>query len=230
MPYGIEEANNKIIKELSSNLIKIEEYQNKRLKKINALIKNLKDIKEREYDNQFFLEYITSIDDNIKFLEIIKNIDNVQNKRLIIGKIDEYILKIVGKIDEWLELIKIKSEEVHFGNKYLKGIKIHQLKTRFYARIKEFNPDYTMVIKHPINELQAKIQRGRTDQELLKLDIKDPITGGRSIRKYDNVELPGSLLTITQGHHRVYELYRRYLQGRINGDIEVEIIIDKKFI
>jgi hypothetical protein len=47
---------------------------------------------------------------------------------------------------------------------------------------------------------------------------KHPITGTRIFRAADTGKAPGSQLNVLEGHHRLNELYRRYLKGEIDGD------------
>jgi len=97
----------------------------------------------------------------------------------------------------------------------------------FYCLAREFHPS-KLVVKHPWNVVQAKIQRGRSVEKLLSYDESDPLRAER-------FPLGGDLygIKILDGHHRVYEIYRRFvnglldnvvLEGRSGGDILVKFI------
>lgn len=235
MPYGITEISSKTIGDIESNLeniVKNQENYGVMRKHIENIIKILELFLQREIDNLFFQDIMPKITKLPKILrELLKYFKNEENPfdKSLMMEINFTLSEIIKKIREWIEVVKIKSQ-IPNGNSHLIDLKIHKLKTRFYAKIKELNPDHTLVMKHPIDKRQEEIQRNRTTKDLLKLDEEDPIMGGRENRKGDDYNYPGSLLVVTQGHHRLYELYKRYLQGIISGDTLVEFIIDKKFL
>ncbi len=241
MPYGIEEINSRIISNIAKNLLdtntSVKINDNTRRKNLRMIIDSLELLKIREWDNPFFSETNKRIGKTIQLLKDLLNMYQNYKKFLakltdindnILNTINQELMLIIKKIEKWLDYIKPKLEEVAEGNVHLKDLKLHPLKTRFYAKIKEFNPDYTMIMKHPINERQAELQAKRSTEDLLKIDRKDPVAGGRKFRKEDDTAYPGSILVVTNGHHRLYELYKRYLQGKISGDTLVEFIIDEK--
>lgn len=97
----------------------------------------------------------------------------------------------------------------------------------FYCLVREFHPS-KLVVKHPWNVVQAKIQRNRSVEKLLSYDEADPLRAERFM-------LGGSLygIKILDGHHRIYEIYRRFIngllddvviEGRSGGDILVRFI------
>ncbi len=241
MPYGIEETYENFQQEIYKNLldpaVPIVINDKKRKKNLRVLINSLEILNQESSDNPLFSNIISKID---KLLNLLKNLltiyENYKSRSRELGSIDQGVIKDINKeltliietIVRWLENVRRKSEEVAVGNKHLKDIKLHPINTRFYTKIKEFNPDYTEEMVHPINKQQKQIQRKRTTEELLKLDKKDPITGARNYRIGDDYSFPGSKLIVSQGHHRLYELYMRYLQGMVDGNMLVEFIIDEK--
>jgi len=97
----------------------------------------------------------------------------------------------------------------------------------FYCLAREFHPS-RLVVKHPWNVVQARIQRNRSVEKLLSFDESDPLRAERFI-------LGGGLygIKILDGHHRIYEIYRRFVNGlledvniggRSGGDILVRFI------
>lgn len=242
MPYGIIETNNKIISEIENNIldiaIRIDENNRTRRKNLEKLTEILKLLIEREINNPFFhdiIEKIKNLLNNIKTL--LQVYYNYKSSIGILSKLDQDLIRIINKelfeikkrIENWIENVRIKSVILD-GNSHLINLKIHPMKTRFYVKVMELNPDSTLVLKHPINERQAALQKVRPTKDLFKLDQKDLIKGGRENRKEDDYNYPGSLVIVTQGHHRLYEIYIRYLQGIIDGETLIEFIVDEKFI
>lgn len=98
----------------------------------------------------------------------------------------------------------------------------------FYCLAREFHPS-RLVVKHPWNVVQAKIQRNRPVEKLLGFDESDPLRAERFV-------LGNNLygIKVLDGHHRVYEIYRRFVNGllddvlienRSGGDILVRFIV-----
>ncbi|HZX12389.1 MAG TPA: hypothetical protein VFE88_02945 [Candidatus Nanoarchaeia archaeon] len=159
-----------------------------------------------------------------------------KNKPGLLGGIDEsvvetlsrIIFEVVETIEVWLKKVQRKMDGVAKGNKHLRDLPIHERMTRFYAKVSEFNAEATLVLRHPLNEVQKKRVRSAKDEDLMRYNLKDPIMGRREFREDDDFRFPGSRIILTQGTHRTYELYRRYLQERINGNMLVEFVIDMK--
>ncbi len=243
MPYEIESIYQDIVKNLNDGLldpaVPLTVNDKKRRANLRILITTLEFLRKEESDNPLFSDAMHVISDLTDVLKnLLKIYDNYRNAGLRLRDFDQKILKeinsrivsIIRLILAWLKNVRQKSEEVAAGNNHLKDLKLHPKNTRFYAKVKEFNPDYTEEMVHPINEHQKAIQRKRTTEELLKLDVNDPITGARNYRKGDDYFYPGSKLIVSQGHHRLYELYIRYLQGKLEGNTLVEFIIDEKYL
>ncbi len=102
---------------------------------------------------------------------------------------------------------------------------------KFYCAVKEFHPRRLDVV-HPLNERQLSGQRRRPSADLLKIDPNDPISGQRFWRPGDRAMSSG--IRIQAGHHRLYELYRRYINGileglcvgnRCGGDLLIEFVM-----
>jgi len=243
MPYEIERVYQDVLKNLNDGLldpaVPLNVNDRKRRANLRILITTLEFLRKEESDNPLFSDAMHGISDLADLLKnLLRIYDNYKNEGLRLRDFDQKILKeinskivlIIRLIFAWLENIRQKSEEVAAGNSHLKDLKLHPKNTRFYTKVKEFNPDYTEEMVHPINEHQKAIQRKRTTEELVRLDVKDPITGARNYRKGDDYSYPGSKLIVSQGHHRLYELYRRFLQERLNGNTLVEFIIDEKYL
>lgn len=243
MPYQIVETRNEAISKIKDNLLDsnmpIEEDNKERKNKLKKIEEVLNFILEQEIDNPYFSDIMPRIrnllDLTIKLKRIYSNFRRESAKlagtdKDIFLTINKELITITKRIEYWLETIKPKIEEIRKGNRHLRNLKLHPYKTRFYVKVKELNPDHTMLMIHPINEKQAAIQRNRTTEKLLLSDRKDPVTGARGFRSGDDPAYPGSQVIVTNGHHRLYELYKRYLQGRVSGDTLVEFMIDEKFI
>ena len=101
---------------------------------------------------------------------------------------------------------------------------------KFYCMIREFHPR-KIYSKHVWNEIQAGPQRDRPTKDLVSYSELDPIAGHRFFTT-DPIEKHGPAvgIAIFAGHHRIYELYRRYLndklknfkfEGEKNGNVKV---------
>ena len=93
--------------------------------------------------------------------------------------------------------------------------------------IKELNLN-KHILKHPINEVQYSYHIKRDSEDLMKYynERERAFLGERVFSKDDSSLYPGSILRIKGGHHRTFELYRRYLQGRIDGNRMIEFIVE----
>jgi|GEM_PF-6776750 len=85
----------------------------------------------------------------------------------------------------------------------------------FYCLTREFHPA-RLTTKHPWNSVQAKIQRNRSVEKLIGFDESDPLRAERFMLGDGFYGIK-----ILDGHHRVYEIYRRFVNGLLN-DVVVE--------
>jgi len=115
------------------------------------------------------------------------------------------------------------------GNQYLKNIPVHKNPDRFYVMVKELNP-VKIIVKNPLKDIQANVQAGFSNQKLQAFNEDDPISGTRVWAAGDRDNAPGSNLRIYSGHHRIYELYKRYIAGKIDGDALIEFVKVEKSI
>ena len=210
----------------------IHEKNKDRIKKLIFTIEVLSDIISEEVDNP-----------NLK--GIIKHCENLKNdlirihnayqgiKRAIewlsgqthIGTITKISFRqeiIIKALKEWYNLAKKRIERAGDNNKHLRDIPQHSNQKKFYAKIMEFDPKRTIGL-HPLTHQQMEAQSSRTNKDIILFDEKDPISGYRVFSKNDDIRYPGSIIFIVNGHHRLYELFMRYLQGRIDGNTLVEI-------
>jgi len=130
---------------------------------------------------------------------------------------------IIDSFQSWQVLFDKKISPFIEGNQYLTKLPSHPNPDRFYIYVKELNP-INLALKHPLDELQARDQARRSVKELLAFDENDPIIARRSFDSSDRLNAPGSRIFIAAGHHRIYELYRRYLMGRIKGNLLLEAV------
>ncbi len=80
---------------------------------------------------------------------------------------------------------------------------------------------------HPFDPRQLENQKRRATEDLLKPDPAEPISGYRVFEPGDKTVYPGSGIRIIDGHHRTFELYRRYLNGGLDGNTLV--LVRKKY-
>ena len=147
--------------------------------------------------------------------------------RKTIEKLNGQIDRIVAGLDDWTQLAE-KKVHAHLRNaarnQYLKNLPHPKDQDYFYIMVKELGP-HQVKYKHQFNMRQFKEQQDRSSEDLMKFDPDDPITGKRSIAHGDIAAYPASDLHILEGHHRTFEIYRRFLKGEIDGDA---VILVKK--
>ncbi len=132
-------------------------------------------------------------------------------------------LKQLGSYLRDLYNMKIKAEVVEFrtGNKHLREIPLHPDPDKFYVMVKELNHYLGLKQKHPVNLDQKRFLEQLTSSELLQLARKG-IKGSRFFGRHDMLFYPGSNIKLEAGHHRLYEIYQRYLKGEIKGNTLIE--------
>ncbi len=96
--------------------------------------------------------------------------------------------------------------------------------------IREFHPR-KIDGKHPWNEIQLLSLKELSTEDIFAKSSEDPMSGFRFFITEDIKDYgPATGVKIKSGHHRVYELYRRYINGLLektsmqkqwNGDILV---------
>ena len=202
--------------------------------KIFTLIQTLNELIKEEKDNPQLGDSIKKGEELISTLIRMQNAYQgsqralswltTQDQLTIITEINRILDNIINKLESWYKDVEKKVNEIKKNN-HLKNLPRHPNTNRFYVKVKELNPDRTIGL-HPLTEQQAAIQSRRTNEQLLQYDAVDAIAGYRQFSKEDNKLYPGSIIAITNGHHRLSELYKRYLQGRIDGNKLVEFQID----
>jgi hypothetical protein len=91
---------------------------------------------------------------------------------------------------------------------------------RFRIKIKDL--EYRR-IKHGIDPDQAHSQASRSTDDLIRYDPDDPIRGDTYWVGNEEPGEPARGLQVMGGHHRLQELHNRYLEGIVDGDLEVEV-------
>lgn len=105
----------------------------------------------------------------------------------------------------------------------------------FEAKIKEFNPVTNLIGAHPFSDFQITAQEKRSFKDLIKVDVNVDFTDIESIEKVDNIrgfrafgpddntKFPGSFIVLCAGHHRIRELFVRFIKREIPGDTKILI-------
>ncbi len=230
-----------LIKEVQKNLnlskldIKedVDEYDANTLRKIANIVANLSKILKAQIKDARVIVLLNQVKGLKEFLESVLQAysGNEKLKSWLIkmhGKntteeIDKELNEIISKLDSWNSLLKTKFGDIKEGNKHIEDIPVHEYTDRFYIKVKELIPGKTLILKQPVNPVQSRTHQERTNEQLMKYDEKDPISGRRFFRDKDTGKGPASGIVITQGHHRIHEIIRRYLSGRINGETLIEI-------
>lgn len=216
------EEEKKIVKGIKENLLDasllLEKKQKAKTKNVMILLDNFLFF---EQDNPNLQKLNNKIRMIVKLLEKINdNEQNIEIKKFI----NTALIGIIQNINKWIAHIKEKFNEIMGSNEHLTILPKHKDPDKFYVMVKELNLNRHM-LRHPINEIQLRNQMKRSNEVLIKHDKKDPISGSRVFSKKDSILYPGSTLVIKDGHHRLFELYRRYIQGRINGNTLIEFEI-----
>jgi len=106
----------------------------------------------------------------------------------------------------------------------------------FEAHIKELCPALTTInISHPYKDLQADYQDSQSLERLTYVNINVDLVSDVAIEEVDNIralrvhgpsdnkQYPGSYIVLKGGHHRIREIYKRYLEGRVDGNLKILI-------
>lgn len=234
-----------IMKQIKKNLILNQLDPKKELdftdfetrKRVQSLIKNLDVLISEEGRDPRLLKLVIDVkglrdflgllqkalDGSPKYLEWLKRQKGMNTKK----EVNLAIGRIVQGLDEWEA---IAEEKVHTHQKgvaknyYLRDLPSPESTDYFYVMVKELNPTQTKYL-HPFNPGQLASQKSRPTEDLLKPDPTGPIAGYRVFEKGDKTLYPGSGIRIIDGHHRTFEIYRRFLLGQISGDV---LILFKK--
>ena len=143
---------------------------------------------------------------------------------ILIQETNRRIEDVINLLKKWEKTIEHKVAPVEKGNQHLVDLLLHTDRRKFYVMAKELNP-MTLKTKHPLNPQQVEMVGQLSNEMLVQYNKEDPISGRRDFRKGDDFTYPGSQIIITTGHHRVFEIYKRYLLGKIDGDSLIEFVI-----
>ncbi|MBD3259553.1 hypothetical protein GF371_02870 [Candidatus Woesearchaeota archaeon] len=209
-------------------------WKGKRKTKIRKLLKDLYILFKFEGDNPKIIRLITRTKGLIEFLQKIAKAyegDPVLERWLMklpphrsVEDLNSAVEEIIKGLKKWEKIIKKKMHPIGEGNAHLENLPTHPNSDMFYVKAMELNPYCTMETKHSLRADQAERQANRTTEDLLRFDPKDPIKGRRIWRPKDTGRAPASGLIVTEGHHRLNEIYKRYLKGEISGDTLIEFV------
>ena len=200
-------------------------------KKIEDLLVKFKLLIQENSDNPRVIKLIRKVKGLKVFLENLRVAYEKDPSRaesqlqpiVVVNKINSEIDEIQAFIKSWKKTIKEKVSFVEKNNKHLENLPIHLNPEMFYVMVKELNP-VNLVTKHGLHPDQAKNVKLLSDSQLMNYNNGDPIAGSRVWKKTDSFSFPGSVIVVKQGHHRIYEVYRRYLLGTIYGDKLIEFL------
>jgi len=208
-------------------------------KRIHALITNLDILLSAERRDPRLLRLVVQVKGLKEFLQVLQKALSgsalysqwLQKQKGIRTKkeVNRAIDRIVSGLDEW---VRIAEENVHAHrkgaakNEYLENLPVPDSPDYFYVMVKELNPLQTKYL-HPLDPRQLENQKKRSTEDLLKPDPTDPVSGYRVFEPGDKTIYPGSGIRIINGHHRTFELYRRYLNGKLDGN--TLLLVRKKY-
>ncbi len=135
-----------------------------------------------------------------------------------------YMLEMI--IPVLIDWEKLSQEYFEEAKRNINPALLRNDQNSFYFMVREFHPR-KIDAKHPWNAVQLASLRELSTQEMFMNLSEDPFFGSRFLIPSDNKDCPTGVRIFT-GHHRVYELYRRFingelepisLQGHSNGDL-----------
>ncbi|MDO8661125.1 MAG: hypothetical protein Q7K43_04500, partial [Candidatus Woesearchaeota archaeon] len=134
----------------------------------------------------------------------------------------ERINTILNQLSDWK---KLAEKLLGPGNIHLQELDNHPQFSheKFFVFVKELAPSNLKVL-HPYHPDQARSQAKRETKNLLAYDEKDPISEYRLYWNSQEKHASGPRIAVKNGHHRLFEIYRRYLAGTIDGNEQVEFL------
>ena len=159
--------------------------------------------------------------------DLVNNYSNIKNSSNFLLPKDEINL-IISRILYW-ETISQNFYDISIQD--LDSLSNRPSSSTFFCKIKEFHPR-RLYLKHPWNEVQVNSLHSVSIRTLFDLvnNPKEPILGHRYFLSSETG--PAFGIAILDGHHRVYELYKRFINSQLtsertnsgsNGDILVLI-------
>lgn len=227
-----------IIKQIEKNLLLNQLDPRKELdfsdietrKRVHLLIKNLDVLISAEGRDPRLLKLVTDVKGLQEFLKMLqKALEGspeyakwLKQQKVISTKkeVNAAIGRIVEGLEKWEDIAEEKVHSHQKGaakNYYLRDLPSPESHDYFFVMVKELNPTQTKYL-HPFDPGQLANQKSRPTEDLLKPDPTEPISGYRVFEKGDKTLYPGSRVRIADGHHRTFEIYRRFLLGQISGD------------
>lgn len=150
------------------------------------------------------------LSDMKKYLSHPNLIPLVTKNKEDVGKILDIILE---ELEEWQEI----SEKYFIESRKNLELVIKKSSSHvFYCMIKELHPR-KLIEKHSWNEVQIRSIEPLSTEEIIKTIEKDTISGNRFFLQGDKAGL-GTGIRILNGHHRLYVLYKKYINWQVNGE------------
>ena len=143
-----------------------------------------------------------------------KNLTHPLLESLVKNKQEEWEQRIYVIIQELSTWQKVSEEYYMYGKKDLEELtKRPDIKT-FYCMIKEFHPT-KLIGKHPVNEVQLNSLETLSTEQIIETIQEDPISGHRFFLPGDDI--PATGINILTGNHRIYILFKRYINGLLQN-------------
>jgi len=203
MGHNFIEENEETLAGLKSNLLDegcaVKDLDKGEWVKARNLLGVLKTVKDREADNPFFAGLLVKMTRAVEVLEKLIRLHEFYKKNQnllekletgIVKTLNRSVLEVVKKVEAWERQIQTKMNVVGKGNKHLHDFPIHKMMTRFYAKVKEFNADATLVLRHPLNEMQKEMVRTAKDEDLISIM--------RKIRLWEEESLERMMILVFQ--------------------------------
>lgn len=162
-----------------------------------------------------------------KFLKyLVDDYSNIPNYSTFLVSLD----KIKFTINRILEWETLSESFFKLSKRGLNSLSYRPSSSTFFCKIKEFHPR-RLYIKHPWNEVQLSNIHSLSTKNILELINDEPLLGHRFFLGSESAPALG--IGIMDGHHRIYELYSRFINYQLvfietmsgsNGDIQVLVV------
>ncbi len=155
---------------------------------------------------------------------LLKDYYNIPNSPTFLLHTD-MINFIISRVLHWET---ISQNFYDLSTKGLSSLSNRPSASTFFCKIKEFHPR-RLYTKHPWNEVQVLSIRSLSTKTIINLINEEPIFGHRFFLGLE----PGPAfgIALLDGHHRVYELYKRFINAQLtsqgtsfgtNGDTQIQ--------
>ncbi|GEM_PF-3600612 len=185
-----------------------------------------------EFDPRL-LQLVTEVQGLEEFFTVLKQAYSKEVLNMTGNNEKEMRFRAIEQIDGIMQQLgmwnSLAQKMLGPGNLHIKELGNHPKfpHDRFFVFVKELAPQNLKVL-HPYHPDQVRAQMARETKDLLAFDEKDPLSGYRLYWDSRETHSTGPRIAVKNGHHRLFEIYRRYLAGLIDGNEQVEFAYASK--